>query len=169
MIFTLQEFSTILIITLLVSFIFSRSLIENFLIEGLKKQIKTFSLVLPFVTIHELAHKVVALQLGIDVTFSPAYILLFLGVLLKQTNIGLIFFTNSYLSFQTTNYSTTALIGLVGPVINLVTFVALLLLNKSKKSPTINQMMKINLYLFIFNILPLPGFDGSYLLPITYF
>lgn len=169
MVFTLQEILTILIITLLMSFIFSRSLIENFLIKGLREQLKIFLLLLPFITLHELSHKLIAMQLGIDITFSPAYILLFLGILLKQLNIGLTFFTNSYLSFQSTSYSTTALIGLAGPIMNLLIFIVFLFLNKSRKSPKINQMMKINLYLFIFSILPLPGFDGSYLLPITYF
>lgn len=173
MILTTTEIINILIITLLTSFIFSRSLIENFLIKGLKEQTKTALLILPFILIHELAHKIIGAQLGTEVTFAPAYVLLIIGILLRQLNIGLIFFTNSYISFQTTNYSTSALIGLAGPIATLTLLTTLILTkNITKKQtlkPILNQAIKINLFLFIFSILPLPGFDGSYLLPITYF
>jgi Zn-dependent protease len=122
----------------------------------------------PAVVLHELAHKFVALALGIDAVFHAAYTFLGVGILLKLMNVGFIFFVPGYVAISKgATHLQTALIAGAGPFTNLAIAlfaIGMLKFNTkmSKKAKVIWHMTKIiNLFLFVFNMLPFWIFDGQ--------
>lgn len=121
----------------------------------------------PAVILHELAHKFVALSFGMQATFQAAYFFLGLGVLLKLMRFGFIFFVPAYISIMGTGTPLQfSLIAFAGPGMNLVLWLGTALIIRqnlvSKKYlHALALISKINMFLFIFNMLPIPGFDGS--------
>ncbi len=122
----------------------------------------------PAVLLHELAHKFVAIAFGIDAVFHAAYTFLGIGMVLKMMNVGFIFFVPGYVSIsQGASHLQTALIAGAGPFTNLA--IALLAIgmmkfqkDMSRRARAIWQMTKIiNLFLFVFNMLPFWIFDGN--------
>ena len=122
--------------------------------------------VAPAVLLHELAHKFTALSFGLEAVFRAAYFYLGIGILLKLLNFGFIFFVPAYVSISGSasplQFSLTAL---AGPLTNAVLWllaVVLLKTKKVKKSWTqfLALTARINMFLFILNMLPIPGFDG---------
>ncbi len=122
----------------------------------------------PAVVFHELAHKFVALSIGIAATFHAAYTWLVIGMLLKMLNFGFIFFVPGYVSYPAaaaTNIQ-AAIIAVAGPLTNLVLFGAAWLFLKYGRIKNKNHLLalhltkNINLFLFIFNMIPIPPFDG---------
>ena len=120
----------------------------------------------PAVILHELGHKFVAMAFGLHATFNAAYGWLLFGVLLKMLNVGFIFFVPAYVSIQGNAtplaYSITAF---AGPFMNLVLWLGAryaLKKNLVKKQylPLVYLTKQINMFLFIFNMLPIPFFDG---------
>ena len=121
----------------------------------------------PAIILHELAHKFVALSYGMQATFQAAYFFLFLGLMMKLMNFGFIFFVPAYVSIagQGTNLQFALTAG-AGPFMNLILWLLALFLLKinlvsEKYKPALLLASKINMFLFIFNMLPIPGFDGS--------
>lgn len=123
----------------------------------------------PGIVLHELAHKFTALSFGLDATFFAAYTFLALAIVLSLMNFPLIFFVPGYVSIiGTGTYLQYALISFAGPLFNLVTFgVSWLVVKKSKKLKLSKNAVygwelskKMNLFLFVFNLLPIPMFDG---------
>lgn len=121
----------------------------------------------PAIILHELAHKFVALSFGMQATFQAAYFFLFLGLLLKLMNFGFIFFVPAYVSILGKGTALQfALVAGAGPFMNLFLWLSALFLLKyklinAKYNPTLILMSRINMFLFIFNMIPIPGFDGS--------
>lgn len=122
----------------------------------------------PAVLLHELAHKFVAIAFGIDAVFHAAYTFLGIGLLLKLMNVGFIFFVPGYVAISKgATHLQIAMIAGAGPFTNLA--IALLAIgmlkfhkNMSKKARVIWHMTKIiNLFLFVFNMLPFWIFDGQ--------
>jgi Zn-dependent protease len=123
----------------------------------------------PAVLFHELGHKLVAMGFGMSAEFHAAYFWLGLGVILKLMNFGFIFFVPAYVSIMgaTTPLQSSA-IAFAGPAVNLILFLVpwLLLKNKAfvKRHKKYLALMvltsRINIFLFIFNMLPIPMFDG---------
>ena len=124
----------------------------------------------PAVILHEFGHKFVAMAFGLSASFNAAYGWLGFGLLLKLLNVGFIFFVPAYVSISAPIgmsispfvYSITAF---AGPAVNLVLWLgARYALNKNlvkKKYLALAYLTKqINMFLFIFNMLPIPGFDG---------
>ncbi|MBW2971879.1 M50 family metallopeptidase [Candidatus Woesearchaeota archaeon] len=124
----------------------------------------------PAVILHEFGHKLLALQYGMSAEFHAAYFWLGLGVLLKLLNFGFIFFVPAYVSISGSGltYFQSSAIAFAGPAVNLLLFIVPFVLLKNaafrkkyKKYLSILFLTsRINLFLFVFNMLPLPMFDG---------
>ncbi|MEK6903972.1 MAG: M50 family metallopeptidase [Nanoarchaeota archaeon] len=120
----------------------------------------------PAVILHELAHKFVAIALGFAASFKIWTFGLILGAFLKFINSPLILFAPGYVSIQgPTPEPASALISLAGPLTNLILFgIAWYLLEYSrltrKQAILLYLTKQINLFLFIFNMLPIPPLDG---------
>ena len=126
----------------------------------------------PAVILHELAHKFVALGFGLDAVFYAFYrepFTLLLGVLTvisKLTGFGFMFFVPGFVSIGGAGTSLQyALTSFAGPFVNLLLWIgswALLKTEKYRKKHHLLLLLteKINMFLFIFNMLPVPGFDG---------
>ncbi len=119
----------------------------------------------PAIIFHEFAHKAVALSFGIQSVFRAAYFFLFLGVVLKVMGSNFIFFVPAYIAHARTTALNSSMIAIAGPLMNLVifliAFIVLKKVNLKKSSIAFWALTKrINLFLFIFNMLPIPGFDG---------
>lgn len=124
----------------------------------------------PAIVLHELSHKFVALSFGLQATFHAAYFWLFLGVVLKSLRFPFIFFIPGYVRIGCAQLICniiayrSSLIAFAGPFANLVLYLisyGLLKINLKKKYYLpIYFTKQINLFLFILNLVPLPGFDG---------
>jgi len=174
------EAADIIIIALALGFIFMKFIRrpkdtsqENWMTQYAKKRFEWKDLwysaliVAPAIILHEFGHKFVAMGFGLTATFKAAYGWLGLGIVLRLINFGFIFFVPAYVSIQGNatplQYAITAF---AGPGINLVLWlVAFILLKrlkniKPKMKYALILVKRINLWLFIFNMLPIPGFDG---------
>lgn len=171
MIITLNEIIDIIIMTLALGFIFSglfqrrRFMRRGFDFEGFKFATMVTA---PAVVFHELGHKFIALIFGINAVFHAAYFWLLMGVMLKLANFPFIFFIPGYVSYPVGagTHLQNALIALAGPLTNLIIFIiASLLLKKAKNKKQfllIYLTKQINLFLFIFNMIPILPFDGGH-------
>jgi Zn-dependent protease len=124
----------------------------------------------PAIILHEFGHKFVAMAFGLTATFHAAYTWLGIGVVLKLISFPFIFFVPAYVSYPAaaTNIQ-SAFISFAGPAVNCILWLTALLILRSKKLSkklTIPQrhalylMKLINLFMFAFNMIPIPGFDG---------
>ena len=126
----------------------------------------------PAIIVHELAHKFVALGFGLNAVFYAFYrstFTLMLGVftiISKLTGFGFMFFVPGYVSIGGTGtHLQFALTAFAGPFVNLILWLGswYLLKNKFYKKKHYLLLLltsRINMFLFIFNMLPIPGFDG---------
>ncbi len=124
----------------------------------------------PAVVLHEAGHKIVALMFGLTATFHAAYEWLAFGVVLKLFNAPFVFFVPGYVSYSGhVGPLGNAMIAFAGPLVNLLLFLfATLAIKqrwfKAKHAPYFVLTKQVNLFLFIFNMLPFGFFDGSQLL-----
>lgn len=180
MIFSLQEIIDVIIMTAAVGYIFHDVLgqvvhrKEDYdpLVHYKKRfdfnSLKFAAMVAaPAIIIHELGHKFVAMYFGYTATFHAAYIWLLIGVLLKLMNFGFIFLVPAYVSYSgAVNPLQSSLIAFAGPFVNLALWLVPLIILKQNvrmKSATrtfLTLTSRINMFLFIFNMIPIPGFDG---------
>jgi len=131
--------------------------------------------VAPAVIFHELGHKFVALGFGMNAIFHAAYTWLGIGIVLRLMRFPFIFFVPGYVSLSCTNPVCMAMISANPWILSIVAFAGpgmnLLLwlgsryaLNHSlvpkKYIAVVSLSLRINLFLFIFNMLPIPPFDG---------
>lgn len=179
MILTFQELFDIVMMSLIVGYIFSDFLARfrrHTLYEPLRsyatridwENLKFAALVTaPAIILHELGHKFMALAFGMGATFHAAYPWLGIGILLKMIGTGFIFFVPAYVSIIGTGTPLQySLIAAAGPLVNMVlwlssSFALKAKLVKRKYMPLVFLTARINMFLFIFNMLPIPGFDGS--------
>ncbi len=121
----------------------------------------------PAIILHEFGHKFVALAFGVQSTFHAAYTWLGIGIVLKLLSPGFIFFVPAYVSFPSAGLTNIqlALIAFAGPAVNLMLFLSAWLTWKRVKNSRLRAALhltkQVNLFLFIFNMLPIPPFDGS--------
>lgn len=121
----------------------------------------------PAIVIHELFHKFVAMGFGLTAVFHAAYFWLGLGLLLKLMNFGFIFFVPAFVSISGGGTAMQyALTAFAGPFANLLMWLIPAYLLKIHQVPKKTIAFaaltaRINMFLFIFNMLPIPGFDGS--------
>lgn len=123
----------------------------------------------PGIILHELAHKFVGLAVGLTAVFHASYFGLAIGVFLKLIHSPFIIFAPGYVSLGGENIAPllSALTAFVGPFMNLALFFIAREILERKRKLTRRQAValyltkQINLFLFIFNMLPIPPFDGS--------
>lgn len=122
--------------------------------------------VAPSIILHELGHKFTAMSYGLSATFNAAYLWLAIAILLKLVNFPIIFFIPAFVSIGgNPSAIQSALIAFAGPGINLFLFVIAYIVLKTQKLNVVKSQFwtlikNINLFLFIFNMIPIPGFDG---------
>ena len=171
---TLKEVVDLFVMTVLLGYIFMthvRRPDADFMRERQGFSTRDFSFAVliaaPGIILHELAHKFVALAFGMSATFKAWYFGLFLGVLLKIVNSPLIIFAPGYVELNGGNDLTQAIVAFAGPFLNLVLFAIAFIVLKQKRRFSKNEYYawyltkNTNLFLFIFNLLPIPPLDGS--------
>lgn len=180
---TLIEIWRILIMSLGIGFIFSffiqkkrtpEDILDRYKRGGFASRINFDNILFaamiaaPGVILHELAHKFIAISFGLDATFFAAYTFLALGVVLVLAGFPFVFFVPGYVSIS--GFGTPlqySIIAFSGPAANLVMFlIGWAVLEKKPFKLSRNSayawtlFKRINLFLFVFNLLPIPGFDG---------
>ncbi|HLD12733.1 MAG TPA: site-2 protease family protein [Candidatus Nanoarchaeia archaeon] len=120
----------------------------------------------PGIVLHELGHKFVALAFGLSAFFEIWPFGLGLGIILKLVNSPFILFAPGYVSISgVTTPLSSFLISFAGPLMNLLFFGIgwyLLEYGRLSRSQALFWYVtkQINLFLFIFNMLPIPPLDG---------
>lgn len=176
MIISIREIFDIVVMTVAVGFIFMDVLKKlkphNYANYGFDwPALKLACLVTaPALILHELFHKFVALAYGLQAVFHASYSWLGFGVVLKLLNSPFLFFVPAYVSIGcdvepcTISPISSALIAFAGPFANLLLFLVCRVWLKKrmpfKKKVLLHITKQINLFLFIFNMLPFPLFDG---------
>ncbi len=121
----------------------------------------------PAVVLHELAHKFIAIGFGLDASFNLFPFGLLLGILLRFINSPFLIVAPGYvLISQGANELQNILISFAGPFINLILWLVSLFILKTRKlkrntAIALHFSVIINMWLFIFNMLPIPPLDGS--------
>ncbi len=121
----------------------------------------------PAILFHELAHKFVAMSFGIPAYFEIYWTGIFIAVFLKLIRSPILIVAPGYvvLPFVSSHFQ-DMLISIAGPLTNLLLYFISSMLLKYKKNLKRNVAIglalskKINLILFIFNMLPIPPLDG---------
>ncbi len=120
----------------------------------------------PAVLFHELGHKLAGMLLGFTTVFHASYWGLGIGVLLKMLNTGFVFFIPGYVSISGDGSPLLfALTAFAGPFVNFLLWISAKTLVMHQKIPRkyfgiAIFTQKINGFLCVFNLLPIPGFDG---------
>ena len=125
----------------------------------------------PALILHELFHKFVAIAFGLSAVFHASYGWLFFGVVLKLLNSPFLFFVPAYVSIGCDSLNcviqplNSALVAFAGPFANLSLFLLAKFVLEHKRLSfktkiVVHVSKQINLFLFIFNMLPFPPFDG---------
>jgi Zn-dependent protease len=120
----------------------------------------------PALILHELAHKTLAMSFGMQATYQAAFPWLVLGLILKLMNFGFIVIVPAFVSITGNGTPLQfSLIALAGPLTNLVLWLVFELVTRKKWIPKKHYAWahfgkEINKFLFIFNMIPIPGFDG---------
>ena len=126
----------------------------------------------PAIILHELAHKFVAISFGLNAVFYAFYrssFTLMLGIftiISKLTGFGFMFFVPGFVSIGGNGtHLQFALTAFAGPFVNLILWLGSLYMLKNRKYKKKYYLLllltsRINMFLFIFNMLPIPGFDG---------
>ena len=179
---TLSEIIDLIAMTVFVGYVFSDMIPvrrenydpllhykRSFDFEGLKFAIIATA---PAIILHELAHKFVAISFGLNAVFFAFYrqtftlILGALTILSKLTGFGLMLFVPGYVGISGTGTSLQyALAALAGPLVNLALWIGAWFMLKKRLHGKKHYLLlvltsRINMFLFIFNMLPIPGFDG---------
>lgn len=133
--------------------------------------INAIIVIAPAIILHEFGHKFIAMSYGLTASFHAAYTWLLLALVLRFIIPGFVFLVPAYVSISAAATPLQhSIIAFAGPVVNLLIFAGvafyLMYAKHHKKQIKAKTMMflllikKINLFLFIFNMLPIPGFDG---------
>lgn len=173
---TFSELRDVIIMTLAVGYIFMDffRMKRHIIPQGFDWRLLWFACLVtaPAIIFHELAHKFTAILSGLQASFHAAYFFLGIGVLLKLVHSPFIFFVPGYVTIDcasppcTTDPAIFAGVAFAGPALNLILFLvswAILKFHdvRSKKWYLFLFItQRINLLLFILNMLPIPGFDG---------
>lgn len=125
----------------------------------------------PAIILHELAHKFVAMFFGMHAEFFAAYTWLVIGLILKLIGFGFIFFIPGYVAWGCASANCVvepwmgSLIALAGPATNLILWLGARYVLKAKlvhrkHHALLYLTQQINMFLFFFNMIPIPPFDG---------
>lgn len=186
MLFTLPELIDIVIMSLALGFIFKDIFKKKIIVTKDYDPIKAYTsftsssayqnfifailVTAPAVILHEFGHKFMAINFGATATFNAAYLFLGIGILLKLMNVGFVFFVPAYVSWVgRVTAQQASMIAFAGPLVNLIIWLsAAAWLKYGKVNEKYLQFFvltkKINMFLFIFNMIPIPGFDGYHVI-----
>ncbi len=119
----------------------------------------------PAIVLHEFAHKFVAMSYGATATLHAPYTMYAIVIALKLINFPLIFFVGGYVAHTALAPFPSAMVSIAGPLTNFIIFLLCTAAVKynwihKKYHPMVFIMGKLNLFLSIFNMLPIRGFDG---------
>lgn len=170
------EIADIIIMSLVLGFIFKDIFrrpvhgtydpLTNYKKPGFSNFKFALAVVAPAIVLHELGHKFAAMAFGVSATFFAAYGWLLVGIFLKIVGFGFIFFIPGFVApLQALTSTQSAAIAFAGPFVNLALWLgSWLILNNwkvNKKYYAVLYLTKqINMFLFILNMLPIPGIDG---------
>ena len=133
----------------------------------MSKFLYSCALVAPPIILHELGHKFVAMSMGYTATFQAAYVFLIIGVVVKLLRIPFIVIVPAYVSIVGAGITPLqhAAIAFAGPAINgLLWIISLAVIKTQTLNTNWSTFWRYSLYinglLFIFNMLPIPLFDG---------
>lgn len=121
----------------------------------------------PAIILHEMAHKFFALFFGISATFKAWFVGLAIGVLLSIIKSPLIILAPGYVQIEGGSDLQQTIIAFAGPFLNLLLFLLAKYVLEHKKRLSRNEAIgwyltkQINIFLFVFNLLPIPPLDGS--------
>jgi len=170
MITNITEIFYILVLTIAIGYIFSGYIrIPGLYSRGFNwKGIKFAILVTaPAIILHELGHKFAGLAFGYNSMFYIWWFGLGLGILLRLIGSPFLILAPGYVSVAPNSSLELSIIAFAGPFINLVLLGTALLVLRFKKRLKRKEFIfwhltkMINLWLFIFNMLPIPPLDGS--------
>jgi len=169
------EIIDLIVMTLAIGFIFKDiirmpryvqdPITSGFDIENFKF---TCLVIAPAIVLHEMAHKFVALGFGINATFHASYPGLLIGVVLRLIHSPFIIFVPGFVSTIGGTPLQNSIIAIAGPLMNLALWLGSLFILKKHTSLTGKQRLaliitkQINMFLFIFNMIPFPPFDGGH-------
>lgn len=122
----------------------------------------------PAVILHELGHKFVGLGFGLPAVFQAYWGGLGFGVILKLIGSPFIILAPAYVSIPSiATPIQMGFIALAGPLVNLCLWLASDMYLRYHKKPlkkntiiALTISKKLNLFLFIFNMIPFPPLDG---------
>ena len=169
MLLSALEFIRLIIVTFAIGYIFSDYVSTHPQIHKRFdwSKIKTaITIAAPAVILHELSHKFAAMFFGLKPEFFASYFGLALGIILKSVNAPFLVFMPGYVSISQSTAIQSAIIAFIGPLANLLLWLipSMILKYKTlgeKTSIILYATKKINMMLFIFNMIPIPPFDGS--------
>jgi len=183
MLLSFREVIDIVLMSVVIGFIFMDYFrlpkLNYYEIVGVKRRFLGFdkdaflistAVIAPSIILHEFGHKFTAMAFGYYATFHAAYIYLGIGLFLKLIGSPFIFFVPAYVSIPSAMPPlASSLVAFMGPFVNIILwlFSFYMLENhaKTKKQAIIWAASKrINGFLAIFNLLPIPGFDGFHVL-----
>jgi Zn-dependent protease len=103
---------------------------------------------------------------GIPSQLYASYGFLLLGVALRALGSPFLFFVPGFVAHAPAPAGVSILISLAGPFVNLCIWLASSALVKYTKLETKYKQIlivtgKVNMFLFIFNMIPVPPFDGA--------
>ena len=181
-IITLPEIVDIIVMTIAIGYIFSKFFrrmpqegydpLTYYKKNPILEDIKYGAIIAaPAVVLHELSHKFVAMGFGASATlhapsfFGIPYGMYLLVILLIHLNFPILFFVGGYVSHTALPPLASSMVAFSGPLINLILWLGGMSLIKYKLIDrkyymTMGMMAKLNMFFFIFNMIPLPGFDG---------
>ena len=120
----------------------------------------------PAIALHEMGHKFVALSFGVPAVFHASYEGLAIGVILKLVSFPFIFFIPGFVSHTGVSAVQNIAIAFAGPGVNLLLWLGSAYLAKREKKEFTRGLYylssNINMFLFIFNMIPLPFTDGGH-------
>lgn len=121
----------------------------------------------PAIVLHEFAHKFVAIAFGAQTQLQAPIMWYAIVILMIMLRSPFVFFVGGFVEIRgILTPLESATISFVGPLTNLILWGGFYLAMKSKSKfvkkniETFAMMKKINMFLFIFNMIPIPGFDG---------
>src|SRR3989344_2158002 len=170
MITNITEIFYILVLTIAIGYIFSGYIrIPEFYSRGFNwKGIKFAILVTaPAIILHELGHKFVGLAFGYDAMFNIWWFGLGLGIFLRIIGSPFLILAPGYVSVNPSSSMELSAIAFAGSFINLALFGTAFFVLRFKRRLKRKEFIfwhltkLINMWLFIFNMIPIPPLDGS--------
>jgi Zn-dependent protease len=178
MVFTLSEIIQIGITIVAIGFIFSGYIKRN-PVDHIESMLSSrfsglfnwsdfkFSvmIVAPAIILHEFGHKFAGIALGFSSHYEMFPFGLGLGVFLRVIGSGFLLFAPGYVVIQGADKINMAMIAFAGPLVNLILFAASWAAIESgkfrKHTRALYISKQINLWLFIFNMIPFGPLDGA--------